>query len=238
VHEDTWNTAQAVRVLDELVVAREETSIEEVVALDPGEGERIVVFGETSHPLGIGQQRQSLTLPCAPGARRFDLHCWIGMGEAPVKGCDHVATLVLRDYAGVILECVGKNPARSLLIEPFELRAPQGEDASEHELGHSLGVSLGIGERQGRAPRAAEHLPALDGEVLAQPLDVIDEVPGGVFFQRSVRRRAPAAPLVEQDDAVSCADRDSGRITGLMPPPGPPCSNTAGLPIGEPHSSK
>src|SRR4029079_19393241 len=55
----------------------------------------------------------------------------------------------------------------------------------------------------GRAPRAAEHLAALDGEVLAQPLDVIDEVPGGVFFQRSVRRRAPAAPLVEQYDAVS-----------------------------------
>src|SRR6185437_9828777 len=27
--------------------------------------------------------------------------------------------------------------------------------------------------------------------------------PGGVFFQRSVRRRAPAAPLVEQYDAVS-----------------------------------
>jgi hypothetical protein len=41
-------------------------------------------------------------------------------------------------------------------------------------------VRLGVGERQRAAPRSAEDEPALDLEVLAQPLDVGDEVGGRV----------------------------------------------------------
>src|SRR3990172_6845087 len=36
----------------------------------------------------------------------------------------------------------------------------------------------------------------------AQALDVVHEVPGGVLLRRGVGRRAPATPLVEENDAV------------------------------------
>ena len=65
------------------------------------------------------------------------------------------------------------------------------------------GCVCGVGQRQRRAPRAAEQLPALDPQVRAQPLHVGDQVPGGVVLEAGVRQRAAAAALVEQDDAIA-----------------------------------
>ncbi len=65
------------------------------------------------------------------------------------------------------------------------------------------GCASGVGDAEGAAPRAAEHLPAVDAEVLAQALDVGDEVPGGVVVERGERLALAAAALVEQDDAVA-----------------------------------
>src|SRR3712207_8481615 len=43
--------------------------------------------------------------------------------------------------------------------------------------------SLGIGKGEGGAPGAAEDEPALDSDRLAEPLDVVDEVPGRVRLE-------------------------------------------------------
>jgi hypothetical protein len=64
-------------------------------------------------------------------------------------------------------------------------------------------MRLSIGERQRGTPGAAEQLPSLDVEMVAQPLHVGDQVPGGVPLQAGVRDRAPATALVEQDNAIA-----------------------------------
>ncbi len=46
-------------------------------------------------------------------------------------------------------------------------------------------------------------MPSLNAEVYPQLLDVFDEMPGGVFFKFGVRCRAPAAALIEKDDAIA-----------------------------------
>ena len=61
---------------------------------------------------------------------------------------------------------------------------------------------LRIGQRQRRAPRAAEHLPCLNAEMDPQGFHVGHQMPGGVLAQFRVRRGLPAAPLVKEDDAV------------------------------------
>ena len=124
--------------------------------------------------------------------------------QAPVVGAQQVAALGLGDRREVVLPRVrGRCAGAAVLVEPVELPAAQQEDAAQHELGHALRVRLGVGERERRAPRAAEHLPALDAEVLAQRLDVGDEVPGRVVVEARVRRALAAAALVEQHDAVA-----------------------------------
>ena len=88
------------------------------------------------------------------------------------------------------------------LVEPVDLLLAEEEDAAEDEFGDAIGMSFGIGERESGAPGSAEHLPALDAEVLADFLDVGDQVPGGVRFERRVGRALAAAALVEVHDAV------------------------------------
>ena len=125
------------------------------------------------------------------------------MGEAPVIGADHVGALVRRDGFQIVLERLRIDPAAALLIEPFELGASEREDAPEHKLRHALRMRLRVSQRQRRAPGAPEHLPALDAEMLAQALDVVDQMPSRVLFERRVRRRASAATLIEEHDPVA-----------------------------------
>lgn len=63
-------------------------------------------------------------------------------------------------------------------------------------------MGLPVGQRQRRAPRAAEHQPALDAEHLAQALDVLDQQLGRVVAPLAQRGGLAGAALVEQDDAV------------------------------------
>ena len=63
-------------------------------------------------------------------------------------------------------------------------------------------MRLSVGERERGSPRAAEHLPAFDSEVLAKRFEVGDEVPRGVVVDRGMRERPAAATLIDEYDAV------------------------------------
>ena len=96
---------------------------------------------------------------------------------------------------------------RAATKPPIELLAASGGDAEQDDLGDAMWISLRIRERQRAAPRAAQHQPSIDVEMLAQPLDIRDEVGGGVAREvgiRGARRRraAPAIALIEQHDAI------------------------------------
>src|ERR1700716_3824708 len=64
-----------------------------------------------------------------------------------------------------------------------------------------MGLPIGKGER--RTPRAAEHEPALDSEMFAQPFDVFHEMPRRIVDETRVRTALAAAPLVEKHDPIA-----------------------------------
>ncbi|CFP67388.1 Uncharacterised protein [Bordetella pertussis] len=145
-----------------------------------------------------------MVFPAAPGLGRAQLFGRIVAGQAPVVGRDQVAALFGRDGRHVFFPAVGKQPRRAFLVEPLHFGAPQPENPAHHQFADMLRVGLRVSQRQGRAPRAAEHQPALGAHHFgAQVLDVGHQVPGGVVLQAGVRQRAAAAALVEQQHVVA-----------------------------------
>jgi hypothetical protein len=102
----------------------------------------------------------------------------------------------------VWLPCIGIEHRGAALIEPVDLLFAEKKDAAEHDFSDAIGMSFRIREGEGGTPRSAEHLPALDAEVLAEFLDIRHQIPGGVGFERRVGCAFATATLVEVYDAV------------------------------------
>ena len=202
LHDRARDRRQPMRVADELALV-EKAAMHEVMGLDAREGEREGLLRMLRDDARVGQERDDGAFPAAPrlGGRELDIS--VRSREAAMVGGDQVAALVLGDRRDESLPWLGEQSRGAVPIEPAQLGAAHREDAAQHELADALRMRLGIGERQRRAPRAAEDEPALDGEHLPQPLDIGDEMPGGVGVERCVRGRAPAAALVEQEYPVA-----------------------------------
>ena len=134
-----------------------------------------------------------------------------------------------------LLERLREHPAAAALIEPgSSSRRSRKMPRSTSSVTRS-GCVCGIGQRQRRAPRAAEQLPAGDAQVRAQPLHVGDEVPGRVGFERW---RAAASGRSRADRTERCdsaPDRGSGawwscsRRRGRRARSAPACPRVAAL---------
>ena len=128
------------------------------------------------HPLDIRVQSAKRHLPLIP--RRG-----CGVGDTRVLGhetlvvrIDMISTLIFRQKIDKLVESVGEQICCTAgKIGPVQFEVSHDEDASEDEAAHALWVRLRIGERERRAPGAAEdHVPLADRQVLAQSLDVGD----------------------------------------------------------------
>jgi hypothetical protein len=119
---------------------------------------------------------------------------------------------------------------------------PGGAPQFRAYLGDSLGVALSVGEDQRRAPGAAVKEPALDAQVLAQPLHVGDEVVCGVVIEADsrvggMRTALTTATLIEQDDPIDLGSNNL-RLPRRPPLPGPLCTHSAAFPSGWPLVSQ
>ena len=206
LHDHSRDVADLRHPIEELVGVVQEAAVDKVMALDACEriGEfGIVEFGDVA---GVEAQEARGALPFRPATGGFAAHGGVVAGETTIVGRHHLAALGLReqpDELGIELRVQRAGTVRCA-VEPIELPRAHQEDAAQHELGDPRRMGLRVGERQRRTPRTAEQLPALDAEVEAQCLHVLDEVPGGVVDQACMGAALAAAALVEQHDAVAC----------------------------------
>ena len=194
--------ADARSIAQQLIVGFEKTLVNEVVGLNAREGEGELILFVVAGEGGIGKELRGGALPSAPDLRSRESHGRIVAGKAAVIGGQQIAALGLRDVGEVRLPGVRIEDRRAALVEPIDFLLAEEEDAAEDEFSDAVGISLGIGKGERGAPGSAEYLPALNAEVLADFLDVGDQVPGGVGFERRVGRALAAAALVEVHDAV------------------------------------
>ena len=227
VNHHAGDAGQAVGVAQQLPVFQPRR-VREVVRAQPGERHPEAGIGI---PLARGPallQGDDRVLPVTPVLRRAAPDGWIGIGvEQPVVRRNQV--LGVPAAVGVPPPFRREEPAR-LVVEPVHVGGTGHGAGHQHHLRHPLRVALGVREPQRHAPRTAPDQPPVDAQVLAQPLDVTDQVLGGVGVQagaqvRDRRRAPPAAPLVELDETV--------RVRVERPPP--PRRKTAPRPAVQRH---
>ena len=81
-------------------------------------------------------------------------------------------TFVLRYVIPIRFERIGKQVACAVLVKPVQFRNSAHENASQHQTDNLLRVMLCINQRQGRPPRAPEHVPSIDSQMLAKRLQI------------------------------------------------------------------
>ena len=121
--------------------------------------------------------------------------------------------------------------------EPVHLARAAQKDAAQHAAGHALGMRLRVGQRERRAPGAAEQQPAVDAQMAAQPLDILDQI-GVVLSSRPPSGRDRPAPRWSKMTMRQNAGSKNRRCTAPAPAPGPPCRNSTGKPRGLPACSQ
>ena len=157
--------------------------------------------------LRVGGRRHDGVLPRAPVARGLLAHGYVRIVQQLVVGSDEVAVAhALGDAGPETLPCLREVPADTV-VQPVDLRPACRADCHQHHLRHPIRMLLRVRERERRAPAVAEHEPPLDTEVLAELLDVTDEVRRRVRCEiggrlARVRGAATRSALVEQDDPV------------------------------------
>src|SRR5439155_5869183 len=114
-----------------------------------------------------------------------DPRVWIS--QQPAVSLDDIA-VSLGDWQGTkqALPLLREEGSDAAAEQPVELGAAAGRNAEQDELADPARVLFGIRKRQRAAPGAAKHEPPLDSDVLAQQLDVGDEIRGAVVCEIDV----------------------------------------------------
>ncbi|TXL72275.1 DUF3987 domain-containing protein [Vineibacter terrae] len=200
LHDGARQMADAIERLPRPAFGQEHP-VDEVVGLDARQCQREAAGLGLQRALGGRIQRRAGGLVAAPGAGGRLVPGGVGVDQPPVVVAQNVATLGGRQVPDEIAPRLGEHGAHAL-EEPLHLLVAPQEDAAQDEAEAAVGIVLAIGKRQRRAPGAAEHQPLPHAQVLAQLLEVVDQVRRRVVGDVAQRQGAPGAALVEDDDAI------------------------------------
>ena len=147
------------------------------------------------------QQRRATRLVAIPDDRGRHVHGRIGIEQPSQVGAQQVATLGGWNVVDERLPVFRiDQPDRA--EPPVEIDLAAQPDAAQDQRTTCLRMSGRVRQRERRAPRAAEHDPAIDVQMAAQGFDVAHQMLRRVLVHARCRRRTPGAALIEQHDPI------------------------------------
>ena len=134
-----------------------------------------------------------------PGAGRRTVHGRIGIENAAPVGIKRLRALVRREQAHEIIAEIGIEQRQRFEECALQLCPRAEEGRAQHDAADPLRMGLRIGQRQRRAPGAADHHPAFEAECFADQFHVGDQMRQRIFFAAALGTAATGAALIEQD---------------------------------------
>ena len=221
LHDVRGQPGDAIRPVEQLTLAQE-AAVHQVVVLEQRQrSTRLLVLAQHALGLFLGaiDRRQARLVPGPaldgrlPLARIVARH---GFEQLPgIVGHVRAGNDELQPLPGV-----GEEHRRPAVVQEVDLLAGAQEHAAQHQAGDALGVTLGVGQREGRPPRPAEQdRLAPDAHVVEQPVDVLDQVVRRVLAPLAARPAAQRSALIEQQHVEAtrievAAHRRRGRAAG------------------------
>ena len=200
LHDGAGQVADAVEVLPGPALGQED-AVDEVVRFDARQRQREAAALGIERPLGARIQRRARRLVAAPGAGGRLVPGRIGVDKPTVVVGQDVAAFGQRQVPDEIAPSLGKDDLHAMQ-EPLHFAVAPEEDAAQDEAQAAIGMALAIRQGECRSPGPTEYQPPLHTQMLAQPLDLLDQGGRGVVGDITQRQRAAGAALIEDDDAV------------------------------------
>ena len=203
--------------------------------------ERDHVVAEMRERLLRRQQRGTGALVETPRPRGRHVHGGIRIDQPSMVARQKIAALRGGQEACELVPRLWEHVAEAVQ-KPVDFARAAEEDSAQHEPEHARRMRLGVRKRERRTPGSAEDEPARDAEVLAEPLEVGDEMRRRVVAQLAERRRAPCPALVVDDDSVGSRveeppmpGRRAGAGSAVQEDDGNPLRAARGFPVRGVH---
>ncbi len=217
VHDGAGNVDEGRSRVDELICIGQKAVVDEVMALDPREGQGEVGIFAVSFHCGVGQERRHTAFVETPRRGALALQLRVFAGESTVVGADDIVALRRRYGGHKICPGVWKKRCRPAAVKPLHFGLCEHKDAAQDQFHDPFGMAFCVGDRQCASPGSTKDLPAVDVEVCAERLDVLDKAPGRVVYETRVGTRASAASLIDQDDAIGCRIKEASMFGVASP---------------------
>jgi len=191
-------------ILEELVVRPQPAPMDEEMRLRAGKGqEESWVLEALLDVLKVWPQPGDGHLPLHEPLGRLKACRLVVRGEPPQVRVENGAPLERGDDAHEVLPAIWEYLGRTVLEEPMHIFLPEKENAAQSHRRHVLRVRLRVSERERRTPAAAQNeMPAGHLAMLAEQVQVVNKMPGGVVVERRQGLGIPCAALIQQNDAV------------------------------------
>jgi hypothetical protein len=218
VNQDAGNARKAVRFSQENAIF-ESGVVAPIVSDDARKSQPEGGFLVPRMRRVVRMQRYERHLPVAPVSRGLLVYGWIGVHEEAMIGFNEVAGKFRFAHA-VTKTCplLWEENANSTGY-PVDLPCCGSADTDKHHFGHAMGMSFGVGERQGRSPGPSKYQPPLDIQVPTQQFDIGEEMSCRVRGQidvgfARVRRASSRSALIEQNDPIGAWIKGPPRARG------------------------
>ena len=157
------NIGQPVHVREQSA-GRQKKPVREIMGLKPRQAEGGAIMHQAQSGAGwggllVGHQSAAGAFVRGPRLRRRHVHRRVRIGQPAQVGSEQVAPFGQGQKARKLGVGLGKYGGHAVQ-EPVDLDLPPQENPAQHHARHPVRMGLGIGQRQGRAPGAAEYQPA------------------------------------------------------------------------------
>ena len=178
-------------------IGLQESAVLKVVIFQPRKRPRI--FRRTFPDLPLVMNRSQRIFPVRPSAAKPGFLHQIAGKQPSVISVNQVFPLSWRDRVDKPRPKFRKERPRPAAIKPIKFCLGHQKHAAQNQLRNTQGMRKRVNQRQRRPPAATEHDKPINPQCAANGLDILHQMPGGIFLDAGMWPRPATAPLIKQN---------------------------------------